>query len=313
MLSERIPDESLRRRLEALNRGPLPAPTIAHHTGEVASPGLSLSKSATGKSDPMIAPHAPHPKTPQPFSPGFIRTGEPVETPFGQHLRIRLSVESLWRNAAQLIAARHEFLQSHLTAAQQAVEPTIVIDAEFAALIASLPDRTIALDLETCGLAGSALFLIGLFRQVDGLPTVELLLARNYAEEAAVLASLWQIIAGCDVLLTFNGKTFDWPMVLERSVRHRLQTNAIGERLLHIDILHHARRRWRKHLPNCRLLTLEQYVCRRKRAADIPGHCIPAVYADYVRTGFERDMETVLHHNALDLVTLFDLALRLAA
>ena len=45
---------------------------------------------------------------------------------------------------------------------------------------------------------------------------------------------------------------------------------------------------------------------------DIPGHRIPAVYAEYVRTGFERDMDTVLYHNAIDLVTLFDLSLRLA-
>ena len=82
---------------------------------------------------------------------------------------------------------------------------------------------------------------------------------------------------------------------------------------MHIDILHHARRRWRKQLPNCRLQTLERHVCRRRRAADIPGHAIPGVYADYVRTGFERDMDTVLYHNALDLVTLFDLAHRLAA
>ena len=54
-------------------------------------------------------------------------------------------------------------------------------------------------------------------------------------------------------------------------------------------------------------------VCRRRRPDDIPGHRNPAVYADYVRTVFERDMDKVLYHNALDLVTLFDLALRLAA
>ena len=169
------------------------------------------------------------------------------------------------------------------------------------------------MDLETCGLAGAALFLIGLLRQVDGVPTVQLLLARSYAEEAAVLASLWQIVADHNVLLTFNGKSFDWPMVLERSVRHRLPAAAKPAGWLHIDILHHARRRWRGHLPNCRLQTLERHVCRRSRAADIPGHAIPGVYANYVRTGFERDMDTVLYHNAVDLVTLFDLAHRLAA
>ena len=226
------------------------------------------------------------------------------------------------RRAARILAGQ-------LAAANQAVEPTVVLDAEFAAFVAALPDRTLALDLETCGLAGSALFLVGLLRQVGGVPTVQMLLARNYAEEAAVLASLWQTVADHDVLLTFNGKTFDWPMVVERSVRHRLQpagwasptttpskrSSVVGDPHsieVHIDILHHARRRWRKQLPNCRLQTLERHVCRRTRAADIPGHAIPAVYADFVRTGFEREMDTVLYHNALDLVTLFDLAHRLA-
>jgi uncharacterized protein YprB with RNaseH-like and TPR domain len=300
-------DESLRRRLESLNRGPIPARTGEGEGGEAAS--------AAGRIAPQVVRAQQHQTSVAPprLTPGLLHSGETIETPLGEHLRIRMPLEGLWQNGRQLIAARHEYLQSQVAAVQQAIEPSVVINPEFAAMIAALPDRTVALDLETCGLAGSALFLIGLLHQIDGEPTVELLLARNYAEEAAVLASLWQTLSDCDVLLSFNGKTFDWPMVLERSIRHRLQTDANCNQLLHIDILHHARRRWRNHLPNCRLQTLEQHVCRRHRNADIPGHCIPAVYADYVRTGFERDMDTVLHHNALDLVTLFDLALRLAA
>ena len=89
-------------------------------------------------------------------------------------------------------------------------------------MVAALPDRVLLLDLETCGFAGSALFLVGLLRQIEGVPTVELLLARNYAEEQAILETLWQTVAGHDVLVTFNGKSFDWPMVVDRSVRHRL-------------------------------------------------------------------------------------------
>ena len=301
--------ESLRTRLEALNRAPLPACTPLPH-GEAAS---AAGRSAPPQIQPPPPPPLPPPATPPQFTPGLLHTGEPVETAHGQHLRIRLPVEHLWHNGPQLIAARQEFLQSQLAAAQQAIEPTVAMSSEFASFVAALPDRTVALDLETCGLAGSALFLIGLCRHVDGQPTIEMLFARNYAEEAAVLATLWQTIAGQEVLLTFNGKTFDWPMVIERSVRHRLQIHAAHDRFVHIDILHHARRRWKKSLPNCRLQTLETHVCRRRRTGDIPGHLIPAVYAEYVRTGFERDMESVLHHNALDLVTLFDLALRLAA
>jgi uncharacterized protein YprB with RNaseH-like and TPR domain len=241
-----------------------------------------------------------------------LRSGEPVETVHGTHLRIRLPLENLWPNGTQLIIGRQEFLQTQLASARQAVEPSVVFAPEFASLVGALPDRAIGLDLETCGLAGSALFLIGLFRHIKGQPTVELLLARNYSEEAAVLTTFWETIVDHHVLLTFNGKTFDWPMVIERSVRHRLKPVAALSNFIHIDVLHHARRRWRKQLPNCRLQTLEQHVCRRHRTDDIPGHRIPGVYADYVRTGFERDMDNVLHHNALDLVTLFDLALRLA-
>ncbi len=265
---------------------------------------------------------------------GLLRRGEVVETSAGPHLQVNLPLEQLWPGGANLIEARQQFLLEQLAAAQGAIEPTLVLHPEFAAFARSLPDRALALDLETCGLAGSALFLIGVLRRFQNTTMVQLLLARNYAEEAAVLASLWEIVADHDVLLTFNGKSFDWPMVIDRSIRHRLQfdqpvgwapptrfhaasrsmtsgAHPTGAKV-HIDILHHARQRWRRQLPNCRLLTLEHHVCRRTRSADIPGHAIPGVYAEYVRTGFEREMDTVLYHNALDLVTLFDLAHRLA-
>jgi hypothetical protein len=243
---------------------------------------------------------------------GLLRRGEVVETMAGEHWRVHLPLESLWSGGANLVAARQEHLRSLLATATRSIEPSVVLNAEFAALIAALPERAVALDLETCGLAGAALFLVGLLRQIEGVPSIELLLARNFAEEAAVLQTLWQTLAEHDILVTFNGKSFDWPMVLERTVRHRLKPHG-ARSIEHLDVLHHARRRWRRHLPDCRLQTLEQHVCRRHREADIPGHAIPATYADYVRTGFERDMDLVLYHNALDLVTLFDLALRLAA
>jgi len=297
-------DESIRTRLEALNRAPLPS-MVPHAQGKTtAAPIHYLQPTKSSIKPAAILPQ---------YSPGLLRSGETVENSDGQHLRICIPIETLWKDSRQLIATRQEYLHSQLGIARQAIEPALAIDPEFAALIAALPDRTVALDLETCGLAGSALFLVGLCRHIHGEPTIELLLARTYAEEAAVLASLWNIFFDCDVLLTFNGKSFDWPMVIERSVRHRLQFPDPHDEFVHIDILHHARRRWKKMLPNCRLQTLEWHVCRRRRTDDIPGHRIPAVYADFVRTGFERDMDAVLHHNALDLVTLFDLALRLAA
>jgi uncharacterized protein YprB with RNaseH-like and TPR domain len=243
---------------------------------------------------------------------GLLRRGEVVQTAAGEHLRIRLGIEPMWPGGARLAAERMIHLRQRAAIAQAAIEPTIVIDPAFASLVAALPDRVLCLDLETCGFSGSAMFLVGLLRHIEGEPTVELLVARNYAEEQAILETLWQTAALHEVLVTFNGKSFDWPMVLDRSTRYRLAAGRSTGQLQHVDLLHHARRRWRDRLPDCRLQTLEQLVCRRRRAADIPGHRIPAAYAEFVRTGFEREMDAILYHNALDLVTLFDLMLRLA-
>ncbi len=293
-------DDALRRRLEVLNRGELPVEAPAVRTAAVALAEVS---------SPAASVRAVHFGRP---IPGILQQGEVVATSAGEHLRIRLPIDALWPKGSQLVAGRQMQLQHLLIEAQQAVEPTVVMDAEFATLVAAMPERVMLLDLETCGLCGAALFLAGVLRHLNGVPTVELLLARNYAEEQAVLESLWQTLDGQEVLVTFNGKAFDWPMVLDRSTRYRLAAARSPRRLLHLDMLHHARRRWRRQLPDCRLQTLEELVCRRSRSGDIPGHRIPAAYADFVRTGFERDMDAILYHNAMDLVTLLDLTLRLA-
>jgi uncharacterized protein YprB with RNaseH-like and TPR domain len=82
--------------------------------------------------------------------------------------------------------------------------------------------------------------------------------------------------------------------------------------MVHCDLLHHARRRWRERLPNCKLQTLEQAICGRRRRGDIPGRAIPLAYHEFVRTGDAWQMRNVLHHNALDLVTLLQLSICVA-
>jgi uncharacterized protein YprB with RNaseH-like and TPR domain len=296
--------DTLRLRLENLNRDSMPngrcPPAAGHIRIHDANMAQAEPVAPKGVKDAIFAPA------------GLLRRGEVVETRTGEHWRVRVPLEVLWPGSACLVASRQDHLRSLLTTSQHAIEPNLVMNSEFAALVAALPHRAVVLDLETCGLAGSALFLIGLLRQIEETATVELLLARNFAEEAAVLETLWRTMAEQEVLVTFNGKSFDWPMVVDRTTRHRLKTDGSGP-IHHLDILHHARRQWRNRLPDCRLQTLERHVCRRQRGTDIPGNEIPAVYADYARTGFERDMDLVLYHNALDLVTLLDLALRLAA
>jgi uncharacterized protein len=289
-----MPSEAVRQRLEALNRGPLPA-TMNAPTG----PTALLKQAPTAKRAATGAPLRPGLVR---SIPGLLRRGEVVSNELGTHLQVFLSMEELWPGGEALIQKRQERLRSLVPSGRK----------DFRAFVAAFPERAILLDLETCGLAGSALFLAGLLHRLDDGLAVELLLARDYSEEAAVLASLWQRIRAEGVVVTFNGKTFDWPMVIDRTRRHLLFRGTRPPTPQHVDLLHHARRRWRKQLPDCKLQTLERHICGRTRADDISGNQIPAAYQHFVRTGFDREINAILLHNAIDLVTMLDLAMRLA-
>jgi uncharacterized protein YprB with RNaseH-like and TPR domain len=279
------------------------------------------------------SPHSPLRATVEGYQPAdppsrdmdFAAEGEVVANVSGEHLRFRRSIERFWPQGAQAIAAL-----GHRRMVPAAGH------VELAALRGAFPRQALFLDLETCGFAGSMVFLAGLL-WYDGQLIVDQLLARSYAEERALLESLWQIAARNRVLVTFNGKSFDWPMVHDRSTRYHLGRDLRGHRsmarwvrpgedrppggglrrddprpeLVHCDLLHHARRRWKRQLPDCRLQTLERYVCRRFRRDDLPGAQVPAAYHEFVRSGQTHSLGAILRHNALDLVTLAQLACRL--
>jgi len=171
-------------------------------------------------------------------------------------------------------------------------------------------DETIFLDLETTGLAGTPVFLIGTMECAADDFVLRQYFARDYSEESAILSLALERIGGKRLLVSFNGKSFDVPYVRLRAAVHGIP---FARMPAHFDLLHEARRVWRRELPNCRLQTLESAVCRRSRYGDIPGHEIPEAYHAFVRTGDASEMIEVLHHNALDLITLADLMTRLPA
>jgi len=170
------------------------------------------------------------------------------------------------------------------------------------------PEDVLFLDLETTGLTGTPLFLIGTMVWEDGGLVVRQYFARTYAEERAVLSLFFDRAATKKLLVSFNGKTFDLPYVRVRAAANAL---ACAEPPGHLDLLHVSRRIWRGRLPDCKLQTLERHVCGRMRFGDLPGAEIPRAYHDYVRTGDAREMVDCLRHNLLDLVTLADLMTRL--
>jgi uncharacterized protein YprB with RNaseH-like and TPR domain len=167
------------------------------------------------------------------------------------------------------------------------------------------------LDIETTGLSPTTyMFLCGLMFWRGGKLVVEQVFARNYAEEAAVLRYVREVLSGFETVVTYNGEKFDLPFIRTRMAANRVEPL---KPVASVDLLYTARRVFRGVLPNCRLGTVERHIRGIERTGDIPGAHIPVAYHDYVRTGDGRAMKNVLYHNRMDLFTMVVLVNRLAA
>ncbi len=179
----------------------------------------------------------------------------------------------------------------------------------------SLPDpaKLIYLDTETTGLAGgtgTCAFLIGIGALEGSQFVIRQLFLRDYPEEKAMLAALAEALEGYEGVVTFNGKTFDIPLLETRYSLARL--GSPFQRLVHLDVLHPARRLWKLRLANCELTNLEKHVLGIAREGDVPGSEIPQIYFDYLRSGNAQALQPVFFHNSLDIVTLAALTVELA-
>jgi uncharacterized protein YprB with RNaseH-like and TPR domain len=194
-------------------------------------------------------------------------------------------------------------------------------DAYFAADVAADhscdPMKWLFLDIETTGLAGGTgtyAFLVGLAWWDGGGITVEQLFMRDHAEEHSVLLEIASRVRERPVLVTFNGKSFDWPLL---ETRFRM-TRAIDppEIAAHLDMLHPARQLWRVKLGTARLAELEERVLGAEtlgwsRSADIDSSRIPEFYFNYLRGGSAEPLAGVFRHNRWDLRGLAALAGRI--
>lgn len=177
------------------------------------------------------------------------------------------------------------------------------------ARIESRPDalnRMLFIDTETSGLSGGAgtfAFLIGIGRfQAEGF-LLQQLIIRDPSEEPAMLLFLSNIIDSETIFVSFNGKSFDIPLVQNRFIINRMPCRL--RELDHIDILHISRKLWRKHLPSCTLKDLEVAILEFSRSSeDVPGWMIPDIYFEFLRTGNPSGLSDVIYHNAQDIVSL---------
>lgn len=174
-------------------------------------------------------------------------------------------------------------------------------------------EQLLFIDIETTGLSSRGpLFLIGALHSGNGQGALlEQFLARTLDEEHAAISAFLEIAAG-KTLVTFNGKRFDWPFIVARAERYSLKVPEIGG---HFDLLHYARRHWKMRVPNCRLQTLEQYLCNRGREGDIPSSKIPDQYYNFAELYAHSErgahlITPIIHHNIWDVLTMADLLRR---
>jgi uncharacterized protein YprB with RNaseH-like and TPR domain len=169
------------------------------------------------------------------------------------------------------------------------------------------PEKWLFLDTETTGLAGGTgtyAFLTGIAWWDAGGLQVEQLFMRDFADEHSVLCELAERIAERPVLVTFNGKTFDWPLLESRFTMTR--RIAAPKLAAHLDLLHPARALWKIRLGSVRLMELERQILDAKRLGwcredDVASALIPQHYFDYLRGGTAAPLVGVVRHNQMDL------------
>lgn len=167
------------------------------------------------------------------------------------------------------------------------------------------------IDVETTGLAGGTgtlAFLVGMAWFEGGRLHLGQWFMRAPHEEPALLEQVASVAQGRGLVVGFNSRAFDLPLLETRFVLGRRRFPFPSD---HVDLLHPSRQVWRLRLASCRLANLEERVLGVVRQDDVPGWMVPQLYLQYLRTGDARPLGPVFTHNLLDLLSLVTLAGRL--
>jgi len=222
-----------------------------------------------------------------------LMSGEVVQTASGEHFETEKLFERHRRHGSMDISNLYELPPDLLSA---------LSEGEVAS---AHPTKWAFLDTETTGLAGGTgtyAFLIGVGSIEPAGFRLRQFFMRDYGEEASLLRRLSEHLAQFDVLITYNGKTYDQPL-LETRFRMARARHPF-ERLAHLDLLFGARRLWKLRLESCRLMELENQILGVERQGDLPGEMIPYYYFEYLRTQQAFRLVPVFHHNAIDILSL---------
>lgn len=168
------------------------------------------------------------------------------------------------------------------------------------------PDRIIFLDTETSSLspgAGTLVFLVGIGCWSEEQFCVSQYFLDDPGSEVPFLAYLGAIIEQATLIVTFNGRSFDLPVLANRFIVNGLSNPFVGKN--HLDLLHLARHLWRFTLPSRRLGFLEAEILGFQRGEDeTPSWMVPEIYLNYLHKRDARPLKGVLYHNEMDIVSL---------
>lgn len=317
--------DDLRKRIEALNKVPLrnaPEP-CRQDSPEIQSLRRKLHKhvsEAEAARLPMRKPHVLY-AVPQTCPKGTDDAPAELRRDFGPPCTLAEAAEGIEVETAD--GARHYLIQRPAAS----LEPGAAVlyrrflsltgypDGACVSRLAKVcgseridPNSVLFLDLETTGLGMTPVFLVGTMECAGNGFVFRQYFARDYSEEASIVSAISKRLSETDLLVTFNGKSFDLPFLHNRAVANGFR---MCEARAHLDLLYEARRIYRGDVPNCKLQTLEYTICGRRRDDDIPGSEIPAAYHEFVRTGDARKIGVILMHNLYDLLTMADLMHRM--
>ena len=222
-----------------------------------------------------------------------LMSGEVVQTAHGAHFE----TERVWE--------RHRRHGSVGIADLAGLPEDLLDPLSDGAIPHASPMRWAFLDTETTGLAGGTgtyAFLIGV-GSIDAAGfRLRQFFMRDYGEEASLLHRLAEYLAPFDVLVTYNGKAYDQPL-LETRFRMARARHPF-DRMTHLDLLFGARRLWKLRLESCRLVDLENRILGVEREGDLPGELIPYCYFEFLRSERAFKLVPIFHHNAIDILSL---------
>ncbi|MFQ5825535.1 MAG: ribonuclease H-like domain-containing protein, partial [bacterium] len=169
--------------------------------------------------------------------------------------------------------------------------------------------KTIFVDTETTGLSGGSgicAFLVGVGYFTEEYFCLAQFFMNDFNEEKALLHQFNQFIKKNNILISFNGKCFDLPLLVSRNIYHQMKLPVTD--ILHLDLLFTVRRLWKHKLPDCTLGTVESLVLGNIRNGDISSYLIPELYFEYLRNKDVRPLKAIFYHNQQDILSLVALA-----